>query len=61
MLEFFEEHKDLLNFLLAVVTALAGVLVVIIRWLVKRLKEEVKVSPATALGIGYFQNFIFKF
>lgn len=60
MVEFFEEHKDLLNFALGLITALASALAIVVRWLMKRLKEEIKFSPATALGIGYFQNFIFK-
>lgn len=60
MFEFFEEHKDLLNFLLALGTASAGGVAVLVRWLFKRLKEEIRFSPATALGIGYFQNFLMK-
>lgn len=60
MIEYFEEHKDLLNFLLAIVTGLAGILAGVVRWLFKRLQDEIKFSPATALGIGYFQNFVNK-
>jgi hypothetical protein len=60
MLEFFENNKDLLNFLLALGTAIAGVLAGVVRWLFVRLQDEIKFSPATALGIGYFQNFVFK-
>jgi hypothetical protein len=36
------------------------VLAGVVRWLFKRLQDEIKFSPATALGIGYFQNFVFK-
>lgn len=60
MLDFFNEHQDVLNFLLAVVSTFAGLMAWAVRSLYSRLQEQLKFSPATALGIGYFQNFLFK-
>ena len=60
MLDFFRDNQDVLNFLLAVTSTFAGLLVWVVRTLYSRLQEELKFSPATALGIGYFQNFLFK-
>jgi len=60
MLDFFNDNQDLLNFLLALVSTFAGLLVWAVRTLYGRLQEELKFSPATALGIGYFQNFLFR-
>jgi|GEM_PF-5735425 len=60
MLEFFNEHESLLKFLLGVVGTFSGALIWLVRRLKSRLQEELKFSPATALGIGYFQNFLFK-
>lgn len=60
MLDLFYEHESLLNFLLAVIGTFSGALVWLVRKLSTRLREQIKFSPATALAIGYFQNFLFK-